>query len=120
MRDYEVTFILTPVLSEGQLQEVSDKFFNYLTEKGADIYNRENWGLKKLAYPMDKKTTGYYHYFEFKAEPQLIAGLEVEFRRDERVMRNLVVSLDKYAMEFNARRRRGEFNKNKEKKEESK
>ncbi|WP_027002208.1 30S ribosomal protein S6 [Hugenholtzia roseola] len=114
MRNYETTFILTPVLSEGQLQEAADKFFNYLQDNGAEVYNRENWGLRKLAYPIQHKNTGYYVYFEFKAEPALIAQLEVEYRRDERVMRFLTVTLDKYAMEFNERRRRGEFNKKKE------
>ncbi len=114
MRNYEVTFILTPVSSEGQLQEISDKFYNYLTENGANIYNRENWGLKKLAYPMQKKNSGHYHYFEFEADPQLLKGLETEFKREERVMRHLVVALDKHSMLFNERRRNGEFNKKKE------
>ena len=114
MRNYEVTFILTPVSSESQLQEISDKFYNYLTDNGANIYNRENWGLKKLAYPMQKKNSGHYHYFEFEADPQLLKGLETEFKREERVMRHLVVALDKHSILFNERRRNGEFNKKKE------
>jgi len=110
MRNYEVTFILTPVVSESQLQEISDKFYNYLTNNGANIYNRENWGLKKLAYPMQKKNSGHYHYFEFEADPQILKGFETEFQREERVMRHLVVALDKHSMLFNERRRNGEFN----------
>ena len=109
LNNYETVFILTPVLSEAQMKDTADKFKKVLTDGGAEILNEENWGLKKLAYPINHKTTGFYNLFEFKADPQLIATLETEFRRDETVMRFLTVSLDKHAIEYNQKRKRGDF-----------
>ena len=76
-----------------------------LTAEGAEIINEENWGLKKLAYPIQKKSTGFYQLIEFKAEPQVIEKLEINFRRDERVIRFLTFKMDKYAAEYAAKRR---------------
>ena len=101
MNNYETVFILTPVLSDAQMKE----FTNILKEQGAEIVNEENWGLRKLAYPIDKKTTGFYQLVEFKANPETIATLEVNFRRDERVIRFLTFRQDKYAAEYAAKRR---------------
>jgi len=103
---YETVFILTPVLSEDQVKETVQKFKDFLTEKGAEIIWEENWGLKKLAYPIQHKKTGFYYLMEFKADPELIKRLDLEFRRDERVMRHLVVKLDKYAAEWAEKRRK--------------
>jgi len=103
---YETVFILTPVLSEDQVKETVQKFKDFLTEKGAEIIWEENWGLKKLAYPIQHKKTGFYHLMEFKADPEIIKRLDLEFRRDERVMRHLVVKLDKYAAEWAEKRRK--------------
>ncbi|NPA46714.1 MAG: 30S ribosomal protein S6 [Chlorobi bacterium] len=103
---YETVFILTPVLSEDQVKETVQKFKDFLTEKGAEIIWEENWGLKKLAYPIQHKKTGFYYLMEFKADPELIQRLDLEFRRDERVMRHLVVKLDKYAAEWAEKRRK--------------
>ncbi|MGF1534662.1 MAG: 30S ribosomal protein S6 [Bernardetiaceae bacterium] len=114
LRIYETVFVLTPVLSEVQLQEVTDKFKQILIDNGADVYHEENWGLKKLAYPIERKKTGFYHLFEFKADPQSIDRLEIEYRRDERVMRFLTVALDQHALEYSEKRRRGAFNKKEE------
>ena len=105
MNHYETVFILTPVLSEPQMKEAVEKFKAVLTKHGAEIANEENWGLRKLAYPIEKKTTGFYQLIEFKAEPQTIATLEVNFRRDERVIRFLTFRQDKYAAEYAAKRR---------------
>jgi small subunit ribosomal protein S6 len=120
LKNYETVFILTPVLSEAQMKDAVEKFKNVLVNGGAEIINEEIWGLKKLAYPITHKTTGFYNMFEYKAPPELIATLETEFRRDETVMRFLTVSLDKHALEYNEKRRRGDFNKKKETKEEKK
>ena len=90
MNQYETVFILTPVLSDVQMKEAVEKFKAILTKEGAEIINEENWGLKKLAYPIQKKSTGFYQLIEFKAEPNVIEKLEVNFRRDERVIRFLV------------------------------
>ena len=105
MNHYETVFILTPVLSDVQMKEAVDKFINLLKESGAEIINEENWGLRKLAYPIQKKTTGFYELVEFKAEPEVIAKLEVNYRRDERVLRFLTFRMDKYAAEYAAKRR---------------
>ena len=105
MNQYETVFILTPVLSDVQMKEAVDKFKAILTDNGAEIVNEENWGLRKLAYPIQKKTTGFYELVEFKAEPEVIAKLEVNYRRDERVLRFLTFRMDKYAAEYAAKRR---------------
>jgi small subunit ribosomal protein S6 len=105
MKNYEAVFIITPVLSETQMKETVEKFRNLLSENSAEIVHEENWGLRRLAYPIADKKTGFYQLFEFKADPAYIAKLETEFRRDERIMRFLTVSLDKYAVEWNERRR---------------
>ncbi len=111
MQQYETMFIITPLLTEEQMKEVAGKFRDYLTSNQAEVVHEENWGLRKLAYPINKKSTGFYHLIEFKADPALIERLEIEYRRDERIMRFLTLHLDKYAIEFNERRKRGEFNK---------
>ena len=86
MNHYETVFILTPVLSDVQMKEAVEKFTTFLTQNGAQIVNVENWGLRKLAYPIQKKTTGFYNLIEFDAEPTLIKKLETAFRRDEKVI----------------------------------
>lgn len=117
MKNYETVFILTPVLSEAQMKDTVGKFKSVLVDNGAEVINDENWGLRKLAYPIQHKTTGFYQLFEFRAEPQLIAKLETEYRRDETVMRFLTTSLDKHAVTYNERRKKGEFRKKEDKKE---
>mgnify|MGYP001203416391 CR=1 FL=1 len=119
MNNYETVFIMTPVLSDEQMRETVKKFTKSLKEKGAKIGNEEYWGLKKLKYPIQKKNTGFYYFIEFEADGSLIANLEVQFKRDERVMRWLTVKLDKYSIEY-AKRRRDRLNANKTEKEEKK
>ena len=105
MNQYETVFILTPVLSDDQMKEAVNKFKGILTDNGAEIINEENWGLKKLAYAIDKKSTGFYVLIEFKAQPEVINTLEVNYRRDEKVLRYLTVKMEKYAAEYAAKRR---------------
>ena len=105
MNQYETVFILTPVLSDAQMKEAVDKFRGILTNAGAEIINEENWGLKKLAYAIEKKSTGFYCMIEFKAEPSVIANFELQMRRDERVLRYLTVKNEKYAAEYAEKRR---------------
>ncbi|MCM1483266.1 MAG: 30S ribosomal protein S6 [Muribaculaceae bacterium] len=102
---YETVFILTPVLSDVQMKEAVEKFTKVLTDNGATIVNEEMWGLRKLAYPIQKKSTGFYNLVEFDAEPTIVKKLETAFRRDERVLRFLTFRLDKYAAEYAAKRR---------------
>lgn len=87
------------------MTETVEKFKALLTEKGAELLNEENWGMKKMAYPIQKKSTGFYTLLEFKAEPEVIERLEVAYRRDERVLRYLTVKLDKYAAQYAEKRR---------------
>lgn len=105
LNQYESVFIATPVLSDAQFKEVVAKFSNLVTENGGEIINEEDWGLKKLAYPIQKKSTGFYHLLEFRAEPTFIEKLETMYRRDERVIRFLTFRLDKYAAEYSEKRR---------------
>ena len=117
-KNYETVFILTPVLSDIQMKDAVLRFIKVITDNKGEVINEEHWGLKKLAYPIQHKNTGFYHLLEFKSEPSLISKLETELRRDEKVMRFLTVSLDKHALVYNERRRKGAFN-NKENKEET-
>ena len=102
---YETVFIVTPVLSEEQMKETVEKYTNFLKDHGAEIVYTNNWGMRKLAYPIRKKTTGFYYLIEFNAEGSLIADLEIAYKRDERLLRFLTVSLDKYAIAYNEKKR---------------
>ena len=115
MKNYETVFILNPVLSEDQAKDTVEKFVKALTNIKANVVNVEKWGLKKLAYPIQHKSTGFYNLIEFEAENNAVAVLETEFRRDESVMRFLTTVLDKFAVEYNSRRRKGDFKKGKDK-----
>jgi small subunit ribosomal protein S6 len=119
MKNYETVFILNPVLSEDQAKDAVDKFVKVLKKVNADVINIEQWGLKKMAYPINKKSTGFYNLIEFKAEGPAVDTLETEYRRDESIMRFLTTALDKHAIVYNERRRKGEF-KNKENKKSAK
>ena len=105
MNNYETVFILTPVLSDVQMKEAVEKFKAILTNEGAEIINEELWGMKKLAYPIEKKSTGFYVLVEFKAEPTVIKTLEVNYRRDERVIRYITIKNEKYAAQYAEKRR---------------
>jgi len=105
VRHYETVFILTPVLSDVQVKEAVKKFKDILTSAGAKIENEEHWGLKKLAYPIQKKSTGFYTLFQFEAEGSVIEKLETEYRRDEKIIRFLSFRMDKYALEYSVKRK---------------
>lgn len=117
VKHYETVFILTPVLSEEQAKETVKKYKEFLEQNGAQNIYEEFWGLRKLVYPIQKKTTGFYHLFQYETERNdLVSLLELNFRRDERVMRYLTVKLDKYGIEWNEKRKKQQAeNKNKEK-----
>lgn len=105
MNHYETVFILNPVLSEAQVKEAVKKFEDFLISKGSKIISKESWGLKKLAYPISNKKNGFYQLMEFQAPGEVIMPFELEFKRDERIMRYLTVKLDKYAVEWAQKRR---------------
>ena len=111
--NYESVVVLTPVLSEKMLQEAVSDFEKLITENGGELIHKENWGLTKMAYTIQKKTTGFYQIYEFAAEAdtEIVDKLELAFRRDEQVLRYLTIKLDKHALKYNERRRNGEFNK---------
>lgn len=102
---YETVFILTPVLSETQMKEVVDKYKKFLTANEAEIVFENNWGLRKLAYPIQKKSTGFYYLIQFKGEGGLIEKLEIEYKRDERIIRFLTFKMDKYAIKYSEKKR---------------
>ena len=106
MNNYETVFIMNPVLSDEQVRETVKKFIDYLKSKKATISHEENWGLKKLKYVIQKKKTGFYYLIEFQADGSIIGNFEVEFQRDERVIRWQTIRLDKFAMEYADRRRK--------------
>ena len=117
VRNYETVFIVTPVLNESQVQETVEKFTQVLKENSAAILSTEAWGLRKLAYPIQKKTTGYYYCLSFTGEGNIVDVLELAFRRDERVVRFLTTLLDKHDVEYNTRSLNGEMNLQKAAKE---
>ena len=114
LKQYETVFIMTPVLSDEQMKETVKKFENILLDKGAEIIHQENWGLKRLEYQIQKKSTGFYQLFEFKAEPSVVAEFELQYRRDERILRFLTVLLDKDAIAYAEKRRTHNFGQKKE------
>ena len=109
LKQYETVFIATPVLSDAQMKEAVAKYTGFITENGGKIVYQEDWGLKKLAYPIQKKTTGFYHLIEFKATPDFVNTLEIQFKRDERIIRFQTVAMDKHAIAY-AERRRAKMN----------
>jgi small subunit ribosomal protein S6 len=96
---------MTPVLSEEQMKDTVSKFNKFLVDKGAEVMYEDIWGLRKLAYPIQKKTTGFYCLLAFKAEGSVIADLEIAFKRDERIIRFLTFVLDKHAIAYSEKRR---------------
>ena len=106
LNQYETVFIATPVLSEIQMKEAVQKFKKIITDNEGMIVHEENWGLKKLAYPIQKKSTGFYYLIEFNGPGELIEKLEVQYRRDERIIRFLTFRMDKYSIEYAEKKRR--------------
>lgn len=103
--DYETVMIVTPDVSEADYKKVVDKFTKIIKDADGEIINTEHWGTRKLAYPIKKKTSGYYTYIEFKVKPELISKLEQEFIYDDNVIRYLTVKLDHHHKAYNEKRR---------------
>jgi len=114
LNNYETVFILTPVLSEDQAKEAVNKYKDLITQSGGKLVHEEHWGLKKLAYPIQKKTSGFYHLIQFQANGIFVNDLEINYKRDERIIRFMTVALDKYALAY-SERRRNKKDENKEK-----
>ena len=105
MNRYETVFIMTPVLSAEQVAETVSKFRAFVTDKGGKILHEDAWGLRKLAYPIQKKSTGFYHLIEWEAEGSAVRPFETEFRRDERILRFLTTAMDKHHIAYAESRR---------------
>lgn len=105
MNSYETVFILTPVLSDDQAKEAVQKFESEITAFGAKIKHLENWGLRKLEYPIQKKSTGFYFLIEFEAEGSVVADYELMMKRDERVLRFLTMKMDVDHLAYAEKRR---------------
>lgn len=115
MNNYETVFIVTPVSVRcSGSRRLHDKFQGVITENGGQIVNKESWGLRKLAYPIQKKTTGFYFLVEFTGEGTLLNTLETQYRRDERIIRFLTFKQDKFAVEYSEKRRAKLSNKSEE------
>ena len=106
MTTYETVFIMNPVLSEDQVKETVKKFVGHIKDNKGKITNEENWGLKKLKYVIQKKKTGFYYLIEFQADGQMINDFEVEFKRDDRIIRWQTVKLEKFALTYADRRKK--------------
>ncbi len=107
MNNYELMVIFTPVLSEEDFKASQKKFLDLITESGGEVVSTNPWGLKSLAYPIQKKTTGIYWVAEFKGQPDFNEKLKIQLLRDDNVMRHMFTALDKYAVEYNEKKRRG-------------
>ncbi len=114
MNQYETILIVTPGLAEGEAAKMVSEYVDYLKTNDAEIVHREDWGLKQLAYPIQKKTTGLYFLLEYKVDPSVIQKFEIGLQRDESVMRFLTVRLDKYGVEWAEERRNRMANKSSE------
>jgi small subunit ribosomal protein S6 len=106
LNHYETVFIATPVLSENQMKEAVQKFKKVITDNTGAIVHEENWGLKKLAYPIQKKSTGFYYLIEFEGPGELIDKLETQYRRDERIIRFLTFRMERFAVEYAEKKRK--------------
>ncbi len=115
MNTYETVFIMNPVLSEDQIKETVKKFSDQIKAKKGKVTHEENWGLKKLRYPIQKKKTGFYYLIEFEADGEMINNFETEIKREECIIRWQTIKLEKFALAYAERRRKNIATKSKEK-----
>ena len=107
MQNYELMVIFTPVLSEDEYKAAQKKYSSLVTENGGEVVHQNPWGLKSLAYPIQKKTTGLYWVMEYKAPSTFNEKLKIQLLRDESALRHMFTALDKYAVEYNTKKRSG-------------
>ena len=106
MNNYETVFIMNPVLSEDQVKETVKKYKNFLSKKKSKIIAEESWGLKKLKYSIQNKKSGFYYLIEHQSDGTTLTDINIEFKRDEAILRWITVKLDKYAIEYAISRRK--------------
>src|SRR6476620_5417892 len=107
MQNYELMVIFTPVLSEEEFRSAQKKYASFVTDNGGEVVHENPWGLKSLAYPIQKNTTGLYWVLEYKAPSDFNEKLKIQLLRDESVLRHMATALDKYAVEYNHKKRSG-------------
>jgi small subunit ribosomal protein S6 len=107
LQSYELMVIFTPVLAEEEYKAAQQKFTDIITSNGGSVVHSDAMGLRSLAYPIAKKTTGLYWLIEYQAPTDVNVKLEIQMGRDESIMRQMITRLDKYAVEYNDRRRNG-------------
>ena len=105
MNQYELMVIFTPILSDEEQKKIVEKYGQFVADNGGEMVHQETWGLRQFAYPIDKKTTGIYQLYEFKAPGDIVGKIEIQFGRDDSVMRWMFTRLDKYGVEYSQRRR---------------
>lgn len=105
LQNYELMVIFTPVLAEDDYKTAQKKYVDFIKDNGGTIDHQDAWGLRSLAYPINKKTTGFYYVLEYSAPSELNAKLEIQMNRDENIIRHMVTRLDKYAVIYNNRKR---------------
>ncbi|MFY0252376.1 30S ribosomal protein S6 [Chitinophaga sp. 30R24] len=105
--NYELMVIFTPVLSEDDYKAAQKKFADIIKDNGGVIEHENPWGLRSLAYPIRKKTTGMYVVLEYSAPSDLNEKLKIQLNRDENVLRHMTTALDKHAVAYNNRKRHG-------------
>lgn len=110
IKDYELMLIYTPVLTEEEYKNAQVKIANLIKDLGGEIVHENPWGMRSLAYPIEKKTTAFYHVVEYKAPSSANEKLIVEMNRDENILRHMITALDKYAVAYNERKRNGVSN----------
>lgn len=112
MKNYEMMVIFTPVLSDDEFKAAQKRYADLITASGGEVVHSNPWGLKSLAYPIEKKTTGIYWVVEYKAPNDFNAKLNVQLHRDEQILRHMYITLDKYAVEYNEKKRSGVLSAN--------
>ncbi len=113
-KNYETVFIINPVLSDKQVEDTVKKYKKILDKNKVKTICDESLGFKELTYPINNKNSGFFHLFQYETEKlDLVKSLETELKRDRSILRYLTVSLCKDALEYNARRAKGEFKKKK-------
>lgn len=116
MLQYETVIIFTPVLSDEEYKRTTEAYKDLIKANGGEVTHEELWGLRQLAYPIKKKTTGLYLVLEYKGENATVSKLEIQFNRDENILRYMTIKLDKFSADYNERKRRGEIGRKAEKK----
>ena len=112
MRNYEVTFIVDPVLSSDEVNATVQKYADMVTNAGYTIVHTNELGLRQLAYPIKKRHSGVYFCIEYTGnDGQVIDKMELALRRDEKILRFLTVALDKFAVKYNEDKRAGKIGK---------